>query len=245
MRSPLALAIVLMGRDACAHGAPETSDWGARLLSWSSLAALGLLRPRRRVWFWAAMGALLPALVWPLEQLAQTSLAAHMLQHMLVIAVAAPMLVASRPALPWLKGMRAAGVLIRTTTQPAVAFVLHALAIWVGHTPWALDAAARHPLVHLLEHALLLGTAVLLWWSLRQGGARAAGNASLWTLGTMIHTSMLGALLTFAPRLLFPGYTLEDQQLAGLVMWVPGGLLYLAAALSFAGAWLGARTARA
>jgi cytochrome c oxidase assembly factor CtaG len=57
----------------------------------------------------------------------------------------------------------------------------------------------------------------------------------------MIHTSMLGALLTFAPRLLYPTYTLEDQQLAGLIMWVPGGFLYVAAALSFAAAWLGKR----
>ena len=99
--------------------------------------------------------------------------------------------------------------------------------------------------MHFLEHAVLLGTAVLLWWSLRQRGRVASGASSLWTLGTMIHTSILGALLTFAPRLLYPAYTLEDQQLAGLVMWVPGGLLYLAAALSFAAAWMGAQEQRA
>lgn len=245
MRRSCLLPLMAACGSALAHGPSIDADWDARLLSWGSLAVLSLLRPRRWRYFFGALTALLLALVWPLERWAETSLAAHMAQHMLVIAVAAPLLVACRPSVPALKGVRAAGAVIRWATRPPVAFVLHALAIWIGHTPAALEAAARYPIVHLLEHALLLGTAVLLWWSLRRGGAGTAGAASLWTLGTMIHTSILGALLTFAPRLLYPAYTLVDQQLAGLVMWVPGGLLYLAAALSFAGAWLGKREAHA
>lgn len=228
-----------------AHGAQASSEWSSSLWSWCSFGVLLLLRPRRRALFAAALCALFAALVWPLEALAGRSFAAHMLQHMLLIAVAAPLLVASRPAMPVLKGAKTAGAVLRSLSRPPVAFLLHGVAIWAGHAPAVLEAAERHPPVHILEHALLLGTAALLWWSLRHRGRAASGAASLWTLGTMIHTSVLGALLTFAPRLLYPAYTLEDQQLAGLVMWVPGGLLYLAAALSFAAAWLGRQEARA
>ena len=57
----------------------------------------------------------------------------------------------------------------------------------------------------------------------------------------MLHTGALGALLAFAPRVLYQDTTLEDQQLAGLVMWVPGGLCYLAAGLAFAHSWLAGR----
>lgn len=243
MRRTLALALMAFAPCACAHSAPNADDWGPRLLSWGSLASLALLRPRRPAYFVAALLALVPALVWPLEGMARASLAAHMVQHMLIIAVAPPLLVASRPSLPLLKGRPSAGAFIRYATRPPCAFVLHACAVWIVHTPAALRAAVHDPIVHVLEHALLFGSAVLLWWSLRRGGANAAGAASLWTLGTMIHTSVLGALLSFAPRLLYSGYTMDDQQLAGLIMWVPGGLLYLAAGLSFAGAWLGKREA--
>lgn len=234
------LAFLLVHAPAVlAHGPAGVAPWQSRLFSWGSFALLFLLRPRRRSYFAAAIVVLLLALVWPLEDLAQHSLAAHMLQHMLIIALAAPLLVAARPALPILKGSKAAGTVIRLLSRPLAAFLLHAAAIWIVHTPAALEAARHYPLVHVLEHAALLGSAVLLWWTLRRGRHDASGAASLWTLATMLHTSILGALLTFAPRLLYPAYTLPDQQLAGLVMWVPGGALYLAAGLSFAAAWLG------
>ena len=101
-------------------------------------------------------------------------------------------------------------------------------------------------LAHWLQHLSFLVTAILFWWSLlrcKLPGA-AAGHLAI----TMLHTSALGALLALAPRILYPGQTarsvewgltaLEDQQLAGLVMWVPAGPVYAGAALAFAALWI-------
>jgi uncharacterized protein (TIGR03382 family) len=241
MRKVSSLFFLLWSQQVLAHGGEYEEFGAASFWSWASWGLLFLLRPRRKKPFGMALIALFVALVWPLETLAERSFAAHMIQHMVIIAVAAPLLVASRPSIPLLKGAKSAGRLLKCLSVPYLAFVLHGIAVWAGHMPAVLEAAIAYPLVHFLEHAVLFGTAVLLWWSLRHQGRVASGAACLWTLGTMIHTSMLGALLTFAPRLLYPTYTLEDQQLAGLIMWVPGGFLYVAAALSFAAAWLGKR----
>src|SRR5438067_485817 len=102
-------------------------------------------------------------------------------------------------------------------------------------------AATLLPLVHAVEHATLLGTAVWLWWSATE--RRPAG--ALWLFTTAVHTSALGALLTLAPRPWFTGHhggagltTLEDQQLAGLVMWVPAGTVLTGFALALLATWL-------
>jgi putative membrane protein len=202
--------------------------------------------PGERAFFVLAVAALFLALVWPLEVLARLSFAAHMAQHMLLIAVAAPLLVLSRPSSPLLAAMphrarRALGStfrFFRPALRPGVAFALHGSAIWLGHAPRVIHWALEHHAVHFLEHAALLGTALVFWRSLTRGGAAGYGMATLFALATMLHTGALGALITFAPRVFYLGYTLEDQQLAGLIMWVPGGALYLGAGLAFAGAWL-------
>ena len=206
-----------------------------------------MLRPRRPRYFAPAFAAVFLALVWPLDVLSKTSFAAHMAQHMLLIAVAAPLLALSLPSLPALKNLgtrarRWAGAACRgwsALARPRAAFALHALAIWTGHAPLVIAWAAAYREAHILVHAALLGTAFLFWSALRAGGRARGGAAALWTLATLLHTGLLGALLTFAPRVLYPGYTLDDQQLAGLIMWIPGGFAYLLAGLAFAAAWLG------
>lgn len=160
--------------------------------------------------------ALALSLLGPLHDAAGRSLAAHMGQHILLIGVAAPLL-----ALSWPVPRLTAGA----------TFVVHGAAIWLAHSPAVIAWMAADQAAHMLAHAALFGTALAFWWALlRRGG----GEASLWVLATMIHTGVLGALLTFAPRTLYAGFTLADQQLAGLAMWVPGGFLYLAAGLAFA-----------
>jgi putative membrane protein len=158
--------------------------------------------------------ALAVALFGPLHEAADRSLAAHMVQHMLLIGVAAPLLALSLPALRF---------------PPAAAFVLHGTVVWLAHAPALIAWMAADKAVHMLAHAALFGSACLFWSCLLRRRA-----AALWVLATMIHTGILGALLTFAPRELYASYSLADQQLAGLVMWVPGGLLYIAAGLVFA-----------
>jgi putative membrane protein len=281
-RAVLAVCTVCLAPPALAHepqGAPPHL-WSLDPLVWVPLAvltaayALGLWRlgirsgvgrgvPRwRAACFAGALLTLFLTLVWPLEALAARSFALHMLQHMLLIALAAPLLVLGAPEAPLLhalpprlRGATAAlGAHVRRSplgalARPVPAMILHALAIWGWHLPQAFEAALRTPWVHAAEHASFLGTGLLFWWSVRhtaRAAAGAQGLAALAVLATLIHTGLLGALLTFAGRPLYatsgsPPWglsALEDQQLAGLIMWVPGGVLYLAAGLALVAALL-------
>jgi cytochrome c oxidase assembly factor CtaG len=234
------------GGAACHAGALDGTWWSFDPWIWSTLALLALLRPRSRWPFAGALLALFVALVWPLDVLSDGSLAAHMAQHMLLIAVAAPLLVLSRP-MPWPafglppRGRKAFGRALGAfarIVRPRPAFALHAVAIWLAHAPRVVEWSIANRWVHLLVHACLLGTAAAFWWACLRARAAGAGEASVLALATLIHTGLLGALLAFAPRPLYAGYALEDQQLAGLVMWVPGGLCYLVAGLALAAAWM-------
>jgi cytochrome c oxidase assembly factor CtaG len=116
------------------------------------------------------------------------------------------------------------------------------VAIWVWHVPVLFDAAVTDIALHRLQHLSFLLTALLFWWALVRNCGAGAATGHLFI--TMTHTSLLGALLTFAPRVLYGVQTihseqwgltpLQDQQLAGLIMWVPAGALYGGAALGFA-----------
>jgi putative membrane protein len=100
--------------------------------------------------------------------------------------------------------------------------------------PALFEAAVEHEGIHALQHASFLVTALLFWWAVLGRDARSregSGAALAYLFTTMLHTSALGALLTLAASPWYPRYGLEDQQLGGLVMWVPGGAAYVAAAL--------------
>jgi cytochrome c oxidase assembly factor CtaG len=144
----------------------------------------------------------------------------------------------------------------RVTMHALGAWLLHALALWLWHLPPLFQAALHHPLLHILQHVCFFGSALGYWWSVLGRAHRPKGSAMASLFTTMLHTSVLGALLTFAPS---PWYAsagmrafglsaLEDQQLGGLIMWVPGGLAYLIAGLGLLARWLAppaARTAKA
>lgn len=143
--------------------------------------------------------------------------------------------------------LRPLAAIWRAITEPWGAWTLHAAALWGWHVPALFEAALANAWVHGLQHASFLGTALLFWWSVLGRGVRrpdAVGLASLFT--TMLHAGALGALLTFAPHPWYAHYAaaasgltaLEDQQLGGLVMWVPGGLAYMVAGLAIMAAWL-------
>jgi cytochrome c oxidase assembly factor CtaG len=131
---------------------------------------------------------------------------------------------------------------------------VHALAVWIWHLPPLFVAALSNPALHVLQHACFFASALAFWWAVFGRAARTPDAVSLACLfTTMLHTSALGALLTFAPSAWYanggvaPPFglsVLEDQQLGGLLMWVPGGLAYLVAGLSIVGGWLAASRAR-
>ncbi|MDR5822503.1 cytochrome c oxidase assembly protein [Caballeronia sp. LZ043] len=216
--------------------------------------------------FIAGWLTLVVALVSPLHALSEWLFSAHMLQHELFMLVAAPLLVIGRPLAVWLwacpagarlrigGATRARWIALpwRWLTLPVVAWLLHAAALWVWHAPRFFEAALARPGIHTLQHASFLASALLFWWTVfgRVSDARGASNAhamlSLFT--TMVHTGALGALLTLAPDVWYPsciettralGFDpLQDQQLGGLVMWVPGGLAYLIGGLLVGARWL-------
>lgn len=208
-------------------------------------------------WGWLTLAV---ALVSPLHEYGEHLFVAHMIEHELLMAVAAPLLAVSRPlgtflhALPqsWRRTLVGVGFRIEgfwhILVMPAVATVLHAIAIWVWHIPTLLDATLENELMHRLQHISFIGTALLFWWAILRRPRCDYGMGALHVFATMVHTGILGALLTLAPRVLYPAQTadasafgftpLEDQQLAGLFMWVPGGALYLFAGLLLGWYWL-------
>lgn len=213
--------------------------------------------------FWSGWASLVLALLSPLATLDDSLFSAHMLQHEILMLVAAPLLVLSRPvaaflwALPlqWRKTIGSWSKLSpfamswRILTLPLVAWWLHAAAIWIWHAPPIFDATLTSDGVHAAQHVSFLGTALLFWWSLfRAHRSMSYGSAVLYIFTTAVHTSILGALLTFAPRIWYSVYAtttsawglppLEDQQIGGLIMWVPAGVVYLCAGLAMFAAWL-------
>ncbi|RZI82472.1 MAG: cytochrome c oxidase assembly protein [Rubrivivax sp.] len=216
--------------------------------------------------FWAGWATLILALVSPLDQWGTLLFSAHMVQHELFMVLAAPLLVMGHPLAAWawalpFNARRAVG---RWThhpawrrpwqglTTPLSGWLLHGLALWAWHVPALFDAALQSTAVHTLQHVSFLGTALIFWWSvLRPASRHAQGAAMAYLFTTMVHTGALGALLTLSPSVWYGTYLntttalgldpLEDQQLGGLVMWVPAGFSYFAAGLVLAANWIGPR----
>jgi len=181
------------------------------------------------------------AVLSPLHHMAERLVWAHMLQHELLMVVAAPLLVMARPveawtwALPalWRRSVRWA----RLLQDPLLAWSLHTAAVWGWHIPGLFEAAVTSEAVHAAQHLSFFLTAALFWWSVL--APRAKPMAAMVSLfATMLQTGALGVLMTFAQRPWYAGSTLEDQQLAGLIMWVPAGLAYPLAALLIGSQWL-------
>ncbi|HEX3882110.1 MAG TPA: cytochrome c oxidase assembly protein [Stellaceae bacterium] len=203
---------------------------------------------------------LFAALVSPIHRWGEGLFAIHMIEHELVMAVAAPLIVLARPggavawALPAASRHRLAIALRRlglrsawrTATRPLLATVAHGVAIWAWHAPPLFEAAVVNVALHRLQHVSFLVTGLLFWWSLVR--RRNAGVAAAHLLATMLHTSILGALIALAPRVIYPLQTggaaawgltpIEDQQLAGLLMWIPAGTVYAGAALFCVAQWV-------
>ena len=248
-----AALLVSMPATAVAHGGEPSVASRAPLVAllvlgaWlyaRGVARLGPRWPRRRVAA-AAAGAITiaGALLSPLDTLAGSSITAHMAQHTVLTLVAAPLLALGRPVVviaAALPRVPRAGSLL-ATPRPGLACGAHAAALWLWHLPPLYDIALTWPWVHALAHATLLGTATLLWWSVTRGRARVTG--ALWLFVTAFHAGGLGALLALSSRPWFAGASLDDQQLGGLLMWVPAGALLTAIALALLASWLRAGTA--
>jgi cytochrome c oxidase assembly factor CtaG len=207
--------------------------------------------------FWTGWTLLAYGLVSPLHALGESLFSAHMVQHEVLMVLAAPLLVLSKPMVPMLFALpmewrRTVGGWGRpfhrmwdVVTSPAGAWIIHAAALWGWHIPWLFQSTLSSEWAHAAQHASFFFSALLFWWSVFNGhGRQGYGVALISLFTTVIHTSILGALLTLSPTVWYPLYTntevwgltaLEDQQLGGLIMWVPAGVAYVIAALACLG----------
>lgn len=204
------------------------------------------------------------ALISPLHPWGSRLFSVHMTQHELLMVAAAPLIVLGRPATVMLfalppgsarRGVAhlrklGAGHVWGWLSHPFCAWLIHAIALWVWHVPVLFESTLESEWVHALQHASFFGTALLFWQSVFHGPQRRTGYglAVLNLFTTAIHSGALGALLTFASRTWYPVYAaraepwgltaLEDQQLGGLIMWIPTGLIYVIAGLALFAGWL-------
>lgn len=221
--------------------------------------------------FGCGWAVLFLAMVWPLDALGAWSLAAHMAQHMLLLAFAPPLLLAGLAGPVWLAALPAgwARPVMRPLRSPAgqrtwavltgltFATLLQAGVMWGWHLPAAMDHALAHEPTHYAMHLSFLLAGLLFWTgvlrSLREP-RHGAGAGLLALLATMVHMGLLSALMTFAETPRFGWYLerapmlgldpLQDQQLAGLIMWVPAALPYVIGAIVLVAAWLSRSEAR-
>jgi putative membrane protein len=226
---------------------------GIRRLWRSAGAGKGISRAQVGA-FSAGWLALVVALVSPVDAVSDSLLWVHMVQHELLMVVAAPLIALSSPLVAGVWALR-----LRTSrgfhvlawlTAPAFVFLLHAFALWIWHLPSLYEAALEHEGVHIAQHICFFSSACLFWWGMLHGryGRLGYGAAVIYMFATGMHSGVLGALLTVAPYPWYRdylittslwGYTpLEDQQVAGLIMWIPASLVFLVAGLAFLAAWL-------
>lgn len=220
--------------------APLPADWLARwnfdpvlIAALIGLFVLARLRGARLVPLSTAVVVLAVLFISPLCALSSALFSMRVIHHVALTALAAPLIASALPAM----------------RRNVFAWTLgHAAVFWAWHLPSAYAFALASDSAYWLMQASLLGSAVGFWQAVRAAPPQTAVAA---LLATMVQMGMLGALLTFstAPLYLWHAGTTqawglsptEDQQLAGLVMWVPGAGFYLIAALRLMGGWLDGR----
>lgn len=222
--------------------------------------------PRQAAAFVAGVAVTTLAVVGPVDPLGRWLVSAHMAQHLLLGVLGPLLIVMGRPlrVATWAVAAPTRRELVRMTPRRLrrahlrtgrvvwVAAVAQ-LAVWVvWHVPVAYDAALHHDLVHLLEHTTFLASGLALWWALSRPTHPL--RAALAAFGLGLGLTLVSALLVLTPVVLYDAPAagaaewdttpLDDQRLAALLMWVPGGFLYLVVAVSGFTAWLAAGTTR-
>lgn len=261
-----ALIALFWAVPALAHGTERSpSGWSAEplalalLLTSSLFYTLGYRRmsssqrsaivPMWRVGAYAgAVAIIVVALFSPVDARADSSFSWHMLQHLLLMLGAGPLLALANTHLVALMALplisrrqvgrtvnRTPGVRLGASSRlaPAMAALAFAAGLWLWHAPRAYEAAIEYPVLHTLEHLTFLVTSAIFWRMVSTAGNRRLDGLSAIVLVTLVglQGNLLAALITLAPQPLYSSYVsnaLSDQQIAGLLMWIPAGLIYLA-----------------
>lgn len=239
--------------------------WGLSRIWGRSGVGQGVSRGQAAA-FAGGLLAVLVALMSPLDTLSDDLSWVHMTQHMVLMTIAAPLMVLGAPGLVslwavprrwrlsvarWPRGTATGRSLWQASWNPFLAWGLHAAVLWGWHLPVFYELALYDPLVHDMEHLSFFLAACLFWRmviDLRSHLRLNAGLGVLYLFTTSLHATVLGVFMALSPRPWYPVYEgrtelwrlspLEDQQLAGLIMWMPACTVYaIAAAILFA-IWL-------
>jgi putative membrane protein len=230
----------------------NTWDWEPSVVAGCAALAIGYIAIARKrglnraPYFLAGVALLLLDLVSPIDTLADRYLfSAHIVQHFLLALVIPPLLLLGTPAFD----LGALSRLERMLGQPAVSWLLGVGTMLAWHIPLLFNAALANDGLHAFQHLSFLVTGTIFWWPIlgpledRRLPALAAVS---YLFSACVCCSLLGAFLTFGPVGLYPAYTgylgldpKSDQQLGGLLMWVPGCFIYLSGILSTVWRWYG------
>ncbi len=233
---------------------------------WRAAGRGRLVRPWQTAAFGLGVAILAIALLSPVDALGGALFSAHMVQHVLLMMAAAPLLALGAPEYIWLwvlplqvrrgfahwwLGRRYLGGFAHLMALPLAVWLASTLALWLWHVPRFYEAALADDSLHALEHGSFLATAWMFWgvvFALVRRSKKGDGIAILMVFAAAMQSGILGALITFARIPWYPTYhattaawgmtPLEDQQLAGVIMWVPAGMVYLAAVLAILGSRL-------
>jgi putative copper resistance protein D len=218
---------------------------------------------RRTVFFLAGMAALLVALASGIERYDTVLFSVHMVQHILITLVAAPLIVLAGPITLLLRvasaDARRRVILpilrsrpVRFLANPVVAWLLFTSVMWISHFSPLFEAALEDEWIHRLEHAIYLGAALLFWWPALGvdpvPGRMGHPGRALYVGLQMPQNTFLAVAILSATAVLYPHYAtlgrdwppdpLADQQLAAGIMWVVGDIIFIGAVLAVIAGWM-------
>ena len=203
----------------------------------------------------------------PIDALAEHHFFMHMIQHDLLMMCAAPLILLGAPTTPVLRGLpravrrvlvrpvmrrRESYALYRLITHPIIVIAVHTGVLWAWHlAPGWYDAAIRDALVHDVQHASLAFAGLLVWWNVIDPAPLHSRLGYMWRMALLIAVgtpkAFLGAMITFSESLLYDFYNdsapifaldpIRDQEIGGLIMWVPGQMMFLLAAGAVFAVW--------
>jgi putative membrane protein len=225
------------------------------VLGLAALAALYLWRAKksgaehplsvaRKISFFSSLIVIFGSLNGPIHDLSDTYLfSAHMVQHLLLTMLMPPLMIYGVPGwmLRPLLGNRMIAAIARRITKPIACFVIFNLVIAVWHLPMFYNAAMDNHNIHILEHLMFMAAAVLMWWPitspLPELPRLAYPGQMLYCFLMILPMSIVAIYISMAEQILYPAYAsaprisplspLDDQLLGGLIMWVPGGLIFI------------------
>jgi cytochrome c oxidase assembly factor CtaG len=208
------------------------------------------------------------ATISPLHEGGEHSFTLHMIEHELIMLAAAPLMALSRPLGVMIWSLPSPGragtsrwarrgmpyMLWRQATSPLTATLVQIGTIWLWHAPGPFELALRHEGWHIVQHICFLVSALLFWWAMVFGrdGRQGYGLSAFYLFITSLAEGGLGALMTFSASPWYADYVAmkmgliglspeQDQQLAGLIMWIPGGMIHAGAAIIMIVRWMAPR----